>query len=520
MPFLTSMSTTTSSSSVSQHSAMPSKLLALGLGSKPQISIHLDQSRNTYSTLDKISGKVVITTSSNTRFDRINIQLLGSSRTFIEKIQTTPGMASSQSAFQNFLKLTQPISESSYPQPRILEAGRTYEFQFLFVVPQQLLPRICRHVVQHESVRDHHLQVPPTLGDRGNRDGRPDDISPTMASISYQIVAQLQDDCKRLIAVKSRAVDILPSFDEQPPVNIDGPDSDYRMRKEKNIKKGLFKGRLGSLVVEADQPKSFRLPSDYAESLPPVNTVAKIRLRFDPVDGNSSPPKLSSLSSRLKVSTWYSDSARPIVPNKKCIQYDVHQGLHTEMVSLSSRPMENVEWEFQRDVQSSKLSRRDSALSNSSSSDKTIPAPSERYAGDGFYTAEILVPVTLPSKKYFVPTFHSCLTSRTYALHLTLSVQGGAITAPCVELKLPIQVSSVGGSAAETPSPRNSLTPAEQVEEARIADEFFVPRTISPMEESLVGNSNLPRSGSVLPSDLPPQYELFSQIGQGVRVVG
>ncbi|KAF1347516.1 hypothetical protein BDV97DRAFT_201383 [Delphinella strobiligena] len=500
MPFLTSMSTTTSSSSVSQHSAMRSKLLALGLGSKPQISLHLDQSRNTFSTLDKISGKVVITTSSNTRFDKINIQFLGSSRTLIERIQTTPGMASSQSAFQNFLKLTQPISESSYPQPRILEAGRTYEFQFLFVVPQQLLPRMCRHVVQHESVRDLHLQVPPTLGDRGNRDGRGDDISPTMASISYQIVAQIQDDGKRLIAVKSRAVDILPNFDEQPPVNIDGPDSDYRMRKEKSIKKGLFKGRLGSLVVEADQPKSFRLPSDYAESLSPVNTVAKIRLRFDPVDGNSSPPKLSSLSSRLKVSTWYSDSARPIVPNKKCIQYDVHQGLHTEM--------------------SSKLSRRDSALSNFSSSDKTIPAPSEQYAGDGFYTAEILVPITLPSKKYFVPTFHSCLTSRTYALHLALSVQGGAITAPCVELKLPIQVSSVGGSAAETPSPRNSLTPAEQVEEARIADEFFVPRTISPMEESLVGNSNLLRSGSVLPSDLPPQYEMFSQIAQGVRVAG
>lgn len=501
---------------------MPSRLLSLGMGSKPQVNIHLDESRLTYTTLDKISGKVTVTVSQNTRFEKLNIQFMGASKTYIEKLHTTPGLATSQSAFHNFLKLTQPISESAYPQPRILEAGRTYEFPFIFVVPQQLLPRICRHQVQHESVRDLHLQLPPSLGglngDDSGWDSKLDDFAPMMANINYHVVAQIQDETKHNLAIKTKAVTILPKLDEQPPVNIDGPDSDYQMRKEKSIKKGLFKGRLGNLVVEADQPKSLRLPPHYPATQSTITTVAKLRLRFDPAERNVQPPKLGSLSSKLKINSWYSDAARPIVPNKKCIQHDLHQGLHTEMLNMSSRPMENVEWKFENEDQPPTLSRRDSALSSCSSSDGNTVSPSERYAGEGFYTAEILVPVTLPSDKYFVPTFHSCLISRSYALYLNLRVQGGAMSAPSVELKLPLQISSEGNGAIENVSPQPILTAEEQVEEARIADEFFVARTISPMEESLVGNSALPGMSSGLPSDLPPDYELLGQGGRSVWV--
>lgn len=409
-----------------------------------------------------------------------------------------------------FLKLNQPIAESSYPQPRILEAGRTYQFPFLFVVPQQLLPRICHHAVEHQSVHEAHVQLPPSLGNESTID----DFAPEMANIKYQIAARVlvaseYSSEKEDIAHKAKTIRILPAIDEQPPVNVEGPDSEHIMRREKALKKGLFKGKLGTLVMEAAQPKSIRLPSDYAEANTSASGMAKIKLRFDPADAKCPPPRLGSLSSRIKVSTWYASRARPIIPNKKCIMYDAHQGVHSESLSLSSRCMGSVEWKFNKESEVVSLSRRDSALSASSFHQT---APSDGYQGQGFYTAEILVPVTLPAKKHFVPTFHTCLVSRSYALNLSLGIHTSGVGGPSIDIKLPIQISSEGTNQQELQS-RSSMTTAEQEQVLRSADEFFMSRTISPMDDELVGGSSVPGI-----TDLPPQYEAFSRPRLSVRV--
>jgi len=499
------------------------KLPTLGLRGKPQLTIHLNETRSTFQISDKISGRITIKASSNVRFDHLDIQFLGVSKTVIENIRCAPGTSTARSASHNFLKLTQPISESSYPQPRILEAGKTYEFPFLFVVPQHLLPRACCHAVHHESIRDQHLQLPPSLGGYSSSEGwtgsKMDDFCPEMANISYHVAARLQGENRESISLQKKVIDVMPSFDEQPPVNVDGPDSDWAMRKEKCIKKSLFKGRLGSLVVESDQPKSLRLSADHSRSSAPVSTSAKIKLRFDPADSTISPPKLGTLSSKIKINTWFSDTARAIVPNKKCFQYDPHQSLYFEFVNLSSRSMENVEWKFEKDDSLPAIDRRDSAVSNTSASNEGLHTASERYEGKGFYTAEIIVPVTLPMMKRFVPSFHSCLISRTYGLYLNLSVQGGTMTAPSLQLKLPIQVSAEGKLSSTTPSALASLTIAEQIEEARIADEFFVPRTISPVDPNLMGNSTLHGSSSGVPVDMPPDYERLTHPVVEIRAV-
>lgn len=486
------------------------------------MTIHLDEPGATYSTLDEISGKVTVTATSNTRFEDIQIQFLGASKAFVARMHTAPGMGKTPSAFHTFLKLTQPIPETSYPHPRILEAGRTYTFPFLFVVPSRLLPRICRHAVQHESVQDLHLQLPPTLGGHGNHDGstqHKDDFAPDMAQISYHVAARLQGYCNssgsmKTLALQSKPVNVLPSFDEQPPVNVEGPDNDYHLRREKGIKKGLFKGSLGTLVAEAAQPKSLRLPVGYTGSTIPVSTAVKIKLRFDPSSAGIAPPKLSSLSTRIRVSTWFADTPRSIIPNKKRIMYDIHQGVHSETLSLSSRSMENVEWSFRKHEWSASLDRRDSGLSDFFSSSSCC-SPSERYRGDGFYTAEIFAPITLPTNRHFSPTFHSCLISRTYTLYLQLSAQGGALSAPSVELKVPVQLSSEGKPDAEGSRSSGSLTVVEQIEEELSADDLFNLRTTSSLGEVLVDNSAVPGITTSTSSDLPPEYEPF---GQGRRI--
>ena len=57
---------------------------------------------------------------------------------------------------------------------------------------------------------------------------------------------------------------ITPAVQEQPPLDVRvGGDEryDYIMRRDKKIKRGTLKGKLGRLVMQSTQPKSLRLPN-------------------------------------------------------------------------------------------------------------------------------------------------------------------------------------------------------------------------------------------------------------------
>ncbi|KAG9558675.1 hypothetical protein KCU71_g10366, partial [Aureobasidium melanogenum] len=488
------------SSYASSHGAMASKLRTLALGSKPHVNIVLNDERSSYSTSDKLSGKVEIVVAHSTRFDEVEIQFIGTTKTFLDKMPSTPGLAGGQSAFHQFLKLRQPISESSYPQPRVFEPGRTYEFPFVFVVPQHLLPRVCKHEVQHESLRDCHLQLPPSLGTVTSHD----DMGPDMAKIQYQIAARITaandiNSTPKNLATRMKTVRIVPTVNEQPPVNVLG-DSDYILRSEKSIKKGMFKGKLGTLVIEAEQPKSLRLPKSYNPEESTISTVAIVKLRFDPAGANSQPPRLGSLSSKLKTTTWYATGARMDIPTRKDCLYDHRQGLHSVSIGLSSRCMGNVEWISRTESTSheEQLTRRDSGLSHQEV--PKYPSPSTKYKGDNFWTAEIIVPVALPKDKHFVPTFHNCLTSRTYSLNLSLGIHSAGVGFPSVELKLPLQISSEGKCEVGVIS-RTSSTIDEPLAELGVEDELLAAEHR--------GSWSYNDLETPEPTDLPPEYEAY-----------
>ncbi|KAI4722504.1 hypothetical protein E4T48_01224 [Aureobasidium sp. EXF-10727] len=488
------------SSYASSTGAMASKLRTLALGSKPHINIVLNDERSSYSTLDKLSGKVEIAVSHSTRFDEIDIQLIGTTKTFLEKMPSTPGLAGGMSAFHQFLKLRQPILESSYPQPRVLEPGRTYEFPFVFVVPQQLLPRVCKHEVHHESIRDCHLQLPPSIGTVTDHD----DMGPDMAKIQYQIAARIAasndiNGTPKNLATKMKTIRIVPTVDEQPPVNVLG-DSDYILRSEKTIRKGVFKGKLGTLVIEAEQPKSLRLPRSYSPEDTTISTVATVKLRFDPAEAKSQPPRLGSLCSKLKTTTWYATGARMDFPKRKDCLYDHRQGLHSVSIGLSSRCMGSVEWISRKEstLDDEHLARRDSGLSHQEV--PKYPSPSTNYKGQNFWTAEIVVPVALPKDKHFVPTFHSCLTSRTYSLNLSLGIHSAGVGFPSIELKLPLQISAEGKGEVDVTS-RNSSTIEEQLAGLGMEEESFAAEHRGSWSYNDLETPEL--------TDLPPEYEAY-----------
>ncbi|KAJ4358065.1 uncharacterized protein N0V89_002644 [Didymosphaeria variabile] len=420
-------------------------------------------------------------------------------------------MSGRTEASHKFLTLKMPLNPADLPSSRVLRAGRTYTFPFVFTIPAQLLPKSCAHAVASDYVRETHLMLPPSLGDAelsGFGGILLDDMAPEMAKVTYGVKArimQLHEDKLVLLAQKTRKVRVKPAFEEQPPLNTDG-NREYRPRLERNIKKGLFKGKTGTLIAQASQPKPLVIPGARTLDAGPIATRAKVLLRFDPTDENSSPPRLGSLKTSIKASTFYASSARNNFPSRENLSYDHTQGAYTDTISLSTMCIgTTAQWVKQlpsaNPPNEEDLERRDSGISDCSSVSSpsyksNIPAHSANYKGGSFYTASIIVPITMPLNKNFLPTFHSCLISRVYALSMNLSVHAPGLGDPTLNLKLPLQVCAEGSATGiETARVRSEEAAGILAE----ADRILSPRSVAPPTV-----------------DLPPEYVALSSGGGGI----
>lgn len=497
---------------------MSSRLRSLVQAPKPDISFQLSSRKKTYTTLDRIEGVVTVVAPVDTNFDSVEIEFIGTSRTFVERMTSAAAASGRSEAFHQFLKLSQPGLHELYPEDLVLRAGQPYRFPFVFAIPEQLLPRICSHKVKNEAVRQAHLRLPPTFGDRdlGARSAdNLDDIAPDMASIRYGIFAKVtelrvhkENVWRSTIASKARRVRVIPAVEEQPPLDVHEDEGEYLMRRERAIRKSLFKGKTGTLVMEAAQPPALAVRS-YNNPESKVSTTATVMLRYDPVDSASPLPKLGNLASKLKVTTYFASTARSSLPARNAAMLDLSSGAHSEQFLLSSRCIANVEWTKHEPGNLSckaDIERRDSANSTNSLELGEVPAPSTRYQGGEYYTARLVVPLTLPSNKNFVPTFHSCLVSRIYVLKLDLGISNAGI-APKMELKLPVQITTDGLLSDESHR-RGSVDSAVSLDvdlDAEDVSAFFEPRMVRAPSAGFLGRG---RIGSQAPvdDDAPPGY--------------
>jgi hypothetical protein len=501
---------------------MAAKLRGLYQAQKPEIKITLSHKQKLYTTLDRVEGKVIIVTPVDVPFDEVEIDFIGTSRTYVERVSTAATMSGRSEAFHQFLKLQQPRLDRLYPTGGVFKAGQAYEFPFLFVVPPQLLPKVCQHKVATPELQEAHLQLPPSFGDKEviGKGEAVDDMVPDMASIRYGVFARITkkkeqggETTKTSVATRAHRIRVMPAVLEQPPLDVQRDSEHYVLRKEKTIKKGLLKGKLGTLVMEATQPPSLRLSARSRSEGQPT-TMATIMLRFDPADACSKPPRLGSLSNKLKVYTYYASTARVDYPRKSSAGIDLSQGLYSDQVSLSARCVANAEWQKHDPTRPTNFERRDSTLSMSSVvASNDIPAPSTTYEnGRSYYTTKLLVPITLPDTKSFVPSFHSCLVSRMYILKMELGLSSAGMSSGLM-LRVPFQI-SCGGVHGDVGQRQASVvsTISTEGEEDAGADEdlpdFFEPRTIRAPSEEHVGRS---RIGSQAPVDAaPPGYSIVS----------
>lgn len=263
--------------------------------------------------------------------------------------------------------------------------------------------------------------------------------------ISYMVLAAVMERSSRnnhqvkALANAAKQIRILPIVEEEPPVNtVDY--AYYCTRKEKSVKRGFFCGKLGRLVASSSQPKPIRLSTPSCRPRDTVSTVATLRLRFDPV-GNEQPPRLGSMISKLKASSFYSATPWEEFPCQSGnIPFSqVGQALFNESIPLSTMCVASVHW--QKHCILSDADSRD--LSNTTLSEYSSGLPVSFSEGT-YYTASVVVPITLPETKAFVPTFHSCLVSRIYSLDLSLtySTPGANFLAPTIHLRLPVQITT------------------------------------------------------------------------------
>lgn len=479
----------------------------LNLDMKPTIEIIVDghDASTVYTTGDSISGHVYITAPKDTPFEDVEITLEGTTNTATENM--SPAAVNSRIvALHHFLKLVMPLSGDRYPARRIVESGQTYKFPFHFVIPEHLLLSSCKHKHCPVHVKEAHLSLPPSLGRRENID----DLSPEASKIIYNVRAKItklrrSEGKKTAIAESFKAITVSPATLEAPPLSVDANDKTFTMTKMKKLKKGVFKGKLGKITVSASQPRSFMHPPPPARDNP-ITTMVTLQLRFDPCEPNSQPPRLGTLASKLQATTSYGTRPTNELPGLAApTPFNINRSQYSNSVPLTSRSVESATW-TKHDLAPQYL-RRDSGYSTYDSDSARDPErPPKALASRIHYTAEILVPLTLPKSKIFVPTFHSCLVSRTYALDLALSVHtpGTGVPSTSLSLRLPVHI---GAYERRRVNSLASLSQLDVAEAAADVEAMLTPRVLEVPSAEYTMGSVLAGATMVAERELPPGYE-------------
>ncbi|XHG03517.1 hypothetical protein AWENTII_006819 [Aspergillus wentii] len=267
-------------------------------------------------------------------------------------------------------------------------------------------------------------------------------MTPTACRVSYGVkVAVLKRSSKEMLVNRTKKIRLIPAYEEETPYTACGDIEKCSWRRIKDIQYGMMRDKLGQLIVTAFQPKPLRLSAPECKISETGNSSAVAHIRFNPV-GDETPPCLGTLYSKLRVSTSYSCNPWTDSPSHSMMGYpQTGTRVFAKSLPLSSLCVESVQW--------TKHTVEDSLIDDYDQVAASETATKNSTAGI-FYTASLVVPITLPQTKAFVPTFESCMISRGYALELRLSYHSSNTFLPSwVEVKVPVQIVSAGGTTHE-----------------------------------------------------------------------
>ncbi|KAK8118031.1 arrestin protein [Apiospora kogelbergensis] len=362
----------------------------MGYGNKLKIHIDGHSSTKVYTSSSRVAGNVTVCTSKDVTYNHFQIDLFGITETRVD------GSVSVMTTTHVFLELEMPIPEPWHPNPRVLKANRSYNIPFEFVIPSHLTLDTCNHDADYRAVQEHHLRLPPSMGH-----WQMDDLSPDMARVEYRVQGRVfgsrdVDGTLPTIMEASQRILVLPSFPEQPPLDLLEHDNLYSLFKSKVTRKIPFSPKTGQLTATAAQPGAVLLAADGRTA----STIqVRVDIRFDPASSQSPTPRILHVLSKVIAVTFFSAAGINHLPN---------QGQWSKMEGLNGRGVYR----------------------------KTIALPDFTVKDD----VGLNVPIELPvAKKVFLPTFHSCITSRVYVLSLGI-VESSGVTTTTIWLDVPLQV--------------------------------------------------------------------------------
>ncbi|KAJ5569621.1 uncharacterized protein N7459_009051 [Penicillium hispanicum] len=411
---------------------------------RPQVVIELDGqnerlNRPCYTTLDRITGKLLLTVARETQVDQIDITLEGSTSTSVGRATTyVPGR---RQASHQFLLLRQPLGCSEYGEIKTLLPGIAYRIPFKFVIPEKLLPQSCSHTATGNDVRHAHTRLPPSLESSPTTfwNLEEDGISSKVCKVSYVVRARISTSthtgAPQVLRDISRPIRVVPIRLTDYPRRELSVDSQL---KDKFPSRYMVQSQ-GPMELMVEQPSPIHVSS--AGSHPGKAVPLHIDLRVRSASGKLL-PRLRYMHCNLEVATYYGTTPWKVHPPAEDLAYDeTDREAHVTTIPLSSLDLSSIKWaqlpSFESVVEGN--TKRDDLRTNS------VSTTDSSNSSESSYAASVTVPVILPEGKTFVPTFHSCLVSRVYRIQVSLSYHmPSRFCGSTISLKLPVEVSCSG----------------------------------------------------------------------------
>ncbi|KAJ4117577.1 hypothetical protein NW768_010942 [Fusarium equiseti] len=393
-----------------------------------------------YTSGSTITGSVSLSPQANLTVDAFDIVFSGSSSTIVQMLH----QGSMPKSAHKFLLLRMPIPQSALPEDGVLQAGLTYQVPFSFVIPYQLPSAACKH--RNAIIRERHLQLPPTVGPAWEHD----DMAVHTVNITYGVEARgsfMTGKGKSLTLERTHPVKVMPFLPEQPPLHIVPGNPRYVLSQEKTIRKDILSSKLGFIRASTLQPDPVTITTD---KLQPSDISLNIDLEFWP-NGNKEPPEIYAKSASIKASTYYSTGHLSFLPDQHSFPSVMPNPILSFVLDENATvtcPKPN--WQLNSSsTPSPPVSRRGSEYSEVGDEPPRNAPRRGSKTSDIIrtevprHTASLPISITLPSpdNKILLPTFHSCLISRTYILEIIFAsrAHGSSFT-----LRLPIQIAVEG----------------------------------------------------------------------------
>lgn len=393
----------------------------------------------TFTTRERMIGRLTVKPMIDAPFDKLEIKLHGISRTYGRRVVPHAPNARTVTTAHRFLELTQPDLAHCSPEDKVFRSGHHYTFPFEFAIPDRMLPATCRHVVESPEVHKLHTLLPPSLGDQ-QADGA-SDYAPRRVSVKYRIVARvfkvdgpagqskmdvLACDSKRILFLPSDADSmLLPEVS----THIDRVGECVPLRT-------LWAKRFGNLAVSSIQASTFRARKlHFGMWHSDLSGHVKLELVFVPAFDGAEPPKQIDLSGVFRTETI--SAVNPLVQLPSTDPWlgpELDRHIAPSII-LSSQAVGNLSW--------TKISAAGTESGEKCPSYEALPCrrPPECPGLGSHYSAEIVAPLTAAVGCALVPTFHSCLISRTYSVDLRLSTRILTIGSfSTMRLKVPVLV--------------------------------------------------------------------------------